>query len=61
MTDSLLSLDQVGRLIQLQLAGAVEVKQIVTALPKPMKIPFTNTSYWFKSDIEKWIGIRKSS
>ena len=56
MADSLLSMDQVRSLISQQLARDFEAKPVVKTLPKPIKIPFTNNSYWYRSDIEMWIG-----
>ena len=56
MADSLLSMKQVRSLISQQLVADIEAKPVVKTLPKPIKIPFTNNSYWYRSDIEMWIG-----
>ncbi len=54
--DTLLSMEQVRSLISQQLIADIEAKPVVKTLPKPIKIPFTNNSYWYRSDIEMWIG-----
>ncbi|WP_252177805.1 hypothetical protein [Endozoicomonas sp. 4G] len=48
MSDKLLSLPQVLSRVS---RGSTEEE----GFPKPVRLPFSNNPYWFKSEIEGWL------